>query len=87
MFICSSGQAPVSNRLTLISEVATLLVFHQQPALVTDTFFTSWGRLLTSPELLPNYPIKFVSLQMRESSIKPPLSNKPPFPSGGESYK
>ena len=64
MFICSSGQAPVSNHLTPISEVATLLVFHQQPALVTDTFFTSRGRLLTSPELLPDYRIKFVSLQM-----------------------
>ena len=86
MFICSSGQAPVSNHLTLISEVATLLVFHKQPALVTDTFFTSRERLLTSPELL--LVLNLFLSKCRKSSIKPlpsQISPPPPFPSGGES--
>ena len=32
--------------------------FHKQPAPVTDTFFMSWGCLLTSLGLLPDYCIK-----------------------------
>ena len=60
MFICSSGQAPVSNHLTLISEVATC---------VSEAASSSNRHLFHIPRA-PAYQsqastcIKFVSLQM-----------------------